>query len=807
MWTRITKARAVVILAAALSCIGGAAHARINAGNLRAITPDGEERGDCSLKHTDVNVSISGFIGRVTLTQQFSNPFNEAIEAVYTFPMSDRAAVDSMTMTIGDRVVRGLIKERGAARAIYEQARAAGQATGLLDQERPNIFTQSVANIMPGEDVNITISYVEYLEYEDGEYAFSFPMVVGPRYIPGTVQVPDAGRISPPVTPEGVRAGHDISLRVEMDAGVPIQAIQSVLHEVDVTRNGGNKAVVQLCNRREIPDRDFVLKYAVAGDEINDAVLVHADARGGFFSLILQPPRQVEPESVTPKEMMFVIDSSGSMSGFPIETAKKTMRMCIDQMNPNDTFNLVSFAGGLGYCFDRSVANTRENRAKALEYLRNLEGGGGTEMMAAINAALGSQCDPERLRVVCFMTDGFIGNDMAILDAIQRNAGQARVFAFGIGNSVNRFLVEGMGREGRGATEIVTLESDGDAAAQRFHDSVHSPLLTNVELDFGDLCVEDVSPSPNAIPDLFAARPLIITGRYDRAGEGYVTLSGRTAAGRFERKIRLELPEIEDSNDVLAPLWARQQIDTLMARDWAGMQIGQPLADVQGKITKLGLEYSLLTQFTSFVAVENRIVNENGRPRQVEVPVEMPDGVSYEGIFGSRDADGPAAGQMVETKARQLLSLNSVAVPTSVAPEIAAAAPLALRKPVEGPARQEFAQSEDERMRIEGDKPDSNERAKDHLDATAAKLPSSLAKLVGGSSADGQYDGFTVTSGMIEIVLHLERDDAAALDQIKGLGARILGHVRSSKRLLVAVPVTALGDLTKLDFVTRISAP
>lgn len=818
MWTRIAKARAALVLVAALSCLGGAAHAGVNAGNLHALSPSGEERGDCPLKHTDVNVSISGFIGRVTLTQQFSNPFHQAIEAVYTFPMSDRAAVDSMTMTVGDRVIRGLIKERGEARAIYEQARAAGQAAGLLDQERPNIFTQSVANIMPGEDVNITISYVEYLNYEGGEYEFSFPMVVGPRYIPGavecrtpagTVQVPDAGRITPPLTPEGIRAGHDISLRVEMDAGVPIQAIQSVLHEVDVIRNSGNKAIVQLCNRNEIPNRDFVLKYAVAGDEINDAVLVHADARGGFFSLILQPPKHVEPKSVTPKEMMFVIDSSGSMSGFPIETAKKTMRMCIEQMNPNDTFNLVSFAGGLGYCFDRPVANTRENRAKALEYLRNLEGGGGTEMMAAINAALAGQCDPERLRVVCFMTDGFIGNDMAILDAIQKNAGQARVFAFGIGNSVNRFLVDGMGREGRGATEIVTLESDGDAAAQRFQDRVHSPLLTNVELDFGGLDVENLFPAPHSLPDLFAARPLIITGRYERAGKGYVTLSGRTAAGPFKRKIHLDLPEIEDANDVLAPLWARQQIDTLMARDWAGMQIGQPLADVQGKITKLGLEYNLLTQFTSFVAVEDRIVNENGRSRRIEVPVEMPDGVSYEGIFGSRDADASVAGRMAETKARQLLSSNSVAVATSIAPETAASAPasLALRTPVEESARQEFTQPEGERMRVEVDKPDTNELLKDRLDdAAAEKLPPSLAKLIGGSIADGQYDGFTVTNGMIEIVLHLERDNDAALDQIKGLGARVLGHARSSKRLLITVPVTALGDLAKLDFVMRIGA-
>jgi len=499
-------------------------------GTLQAMDKDHKSIGLCPLKHTEVKVDVSGFIARVTVTQEFGNPYTEPIEAVYTFPMSDRAAVDAMTMTIGDRVIKGVIKKREEARRIYEEAKQAGKTASLLDQERPNIFTQSVANVLPGSKILIEISYVEYLKYEEGEYQFSFPMVVGPRYIPGgtnpgqdrdptagrvpgTPQVPDADRVTPPVTPEGTRAGHDINLTARVDAGMPIQDVRSELHEVDTERPSESQAVVKLKNKTEIPNRDFVLKYRLAGKGIGDAVLTHADAQGGFFTLILEPPARVAPDQITPKEMIFVIDCSGSMSGFPIEKAKKTMRMCIEQMNPNDTFNLVSFSGGLGYCFSGPVPNTTENRRKALEYLDGLHGGGGTEMMPAIRTALEGQNDRQRLRIVCFMTDGFIGNDMEILDAVKKNARTARVFSFGVGNGVNRFLIEGMARVGRGASEVVTLESDGDAAAKRFHERTQNPVLTDISVDFGNLPVSEVLPDPEAIPDLFSAQPVVLKGR------------------------------------------------------------------------------------------------------------------------------------------------------------------------------------------------------------------------------------------------------------------------------------------------------
>src|SRR2546421_5662952 len=393
-------------------------------GSLQVLDAKGQPRGLCPLKHTDVKAEISGFLSRVRVTQEFENPFKEKIEAVYTFPLPQNAAVDDMTMQVGDRMVKGKILRREEAQNVYEAAKSNGQVASLLDQERPNIFTQSVANIMPGEKVTVTISYVETLKYEGGSYQFVFPMVVAPRYIPGmptsasaggtspnTTQVPDASKITPPVTPKGTRAGHDISVDVTLDAGVPVESIESKSHEIDVERPNVGSAHVRLKNKDEIPNRDFVLKYDVAGKRVEDALLTHRTDKGGFFTFILQPPERVTVEDVTPKEIVFVLDTSGSMMGFPIEKAKEAMKLALDGLYPQDTFNLITFAGDTHILFDKPVPATKENLAKAQAFLSSREGSGGTEMMKAIKAALDPSDAQDHIRIVCFMTDGEVGND------------------------------------------------------------------------------------------------------------------------------------------------------------------------------------------------------------------------------------------------------------------------------------------------------------------------------------------------------------------------------------------------------------
>jgi Ca-activated chloride channel family protein len=592
---------------------------------------------ECPLKHTDVKAEITGFIARATVTQEFVNKAPDTIEAVYVFPLPHNSAVDDMTIQVGDRTIKGTIKKREEARAIYDAARAAGRTAALLDQERTNIFTQSVANIPPGGKVKVVISYLEQLPYQAGTYSFVFPMVVGPRYIPGnlvgrqaggwaddTDRVPDASRITPQVALPGTRAGHDISVEVKLDAGLPLDSIYSSSHDVDVVRNGDRAAVARLRNEATIPNKDFVLKYDVAGRTIQDTLLAHKDKDGGYFTLILQPPERPRAAEITPKEIVFVLDTSGSMSGFPIEKAKESMRYALDRLNPNDTFNLITFSGDTEILFPQPVPATAANLATAKRFLESRQGRGGTEMMKAIRAALDGSDQQGHVRIACFMTDGYVGNEEEIVAEVRRHP-NARVFAFGIGTAVNRYLLDKMSEYGRGEVDYVSLNDDGSAAAKRFYERVRNPLLTNIRIDWGGLPVTDVYPAP--VPDLFAAKPVAISGRFSAGAHGTLRLTGQLGGQPFSREIRVDLPQTDARYPVLAQLWARTKIDHLM-------HIGAD--DARNEITKLGLAYRLMTPFTSFVAVDERIVNEGGKTRRVETPVEMPDGVSYEGVFGEQ---------------------------------------------------------------------------------------------------------------------------------------------------------------------------
>ena len=609
---------ALFLLAIALLSIGTFAQ-NTTQGTLYAVSREGADLGSCPLKNTSVRADISGFLARVHVKQEFENTYSQPIEAVYTFPLSQNGAVDDMTMTVGSRVVRGRIMKREAARQVYEGAKAAGQTASLLDQERPNIFTQAVANIMPGEKVIIEITYVETLKYEEGSYEFVFPMTVGPRYIPGTVK--DAARISPPVV-EANRTGHDISVEVNLNAGVPVEAVRSSSHRISQLALSTGKAKIALTDEKVIPNKDFILRYDVTGKRLEDAVLAHRDERGGFFTLILQPPDTVAPEDRTPKEIVFVLDTSGSMYGFPLDKAKEAMKLSLEGLYPEDTFNLITFAGDTQILFDKPVPATQANLERAQAFLDSREGGGGTEMMKAIKAALDPTDSQEHLRIVCFMTDAFIGNDDEIIAEIQRHP-KARVFSFGIGSSVNRSLLDRMAEAGNGEVEVVTLDEDGSKAAKRFYERVRTPMLTDLSIDWNGLPVADVHPGK--LGDLFSAKPVIVNARYTRPASGTIKLKGKVAGQPYERSINLTLPETEAANDVLATLWARRRVDEL---SMAALK-GGPEADAANKqIEGIGLEFRIMTAFTSFVAVEEQVVNHSGQPTRVEVPVAIPEGVN-----------------------------------------------------------------------------------------------------------------------------------------------------------------------------------
>jgi Ca-activated chloride channel family protein len=793
------------------------------AGSLTVVDAKGRPASLCPLKHTDVKAEISGFLSRVRVTQEFENPFKEKIEAVYTFPLPQNAAVDDMTMTVGTRTIRGKILPREEAQAVYDSAKSNGQVASLLDQERPNIFTQSVANILPGEQIKITISYVETLKYEDGAYEFVFPMVVGPRYVPGnakgsnrgngfapdTNQVPDASRITPRMAPPNLRSGHDISLDIQLDAGLLVDGLTSKTHEVAIERADARSAHIQLKDSATIPNKDFVLRYDVAGGAIQDALLTHRSDKGGFFTMILQPPDRVAVEDVTPKELVFVLDTSGSMEGFPIEKAKETMKLALESLNPSDTFNLITFAGDTEILFPEPVPATKVNMAKAHVFLSGRSGGGGTEMMTAIKAALEPSDNQKNVRIVCFMTDGYVGNEMEIIAEVQKHP-NARVFGFGIGNSVNRFLLDKMAEAGRGEVEYVSLSDDGSAAARRFHQRVRNPLLTDISIDWNGLPVADVYPT--RIPDLFSAKPVILSGRFIGPGNGTIRLKGKMAGNDFVREIPVSFPETMASHDVLSSLWARRRIDDLMAQDYNGAQRGNMQPDLKQTITQVGMEYRLMTQFTSFVAVEEMIVTDGGEPRRIDVPVEVPEGVNPE-MVGAKDisstnyiggfnasfgrGSGGGSGRIL---ARRKVS---VAPPPNMSPAVSVSASVqqglvgsgagSAPKPIPEPTPIPRAKSaEDVRL--------DQLRPKLHQSILAV-----VQRLLNKESVATNNEERFVRDGKAELQVWLLDKSPATMTKLKELGFEVLLDQKTSKLIIGRLSIEKLEALADLQFVRYVS--
>lgn len=851
---------AAIILWPAQSTVSAASDQ--TAGSLKIISKDGSLKSTCPLRHTEVRGAISGFLARVTVTQAFENTATQKIEAIYTFPLPDNAAVDDMTIRIGNRTVRGVIRKREEARAIYEQAKSTGHVAALLDQERPNIFTQSVANILPGEQIRVTISYLQTLEYEAGAYQFVFPMVVGPRYIPGqpigkqaggwapdTNKVPDASKITPQVTPRATRAGHDISIELAIDAGVPLVQLSSSSHKIEVDRTGASSANVRLRNLSEIPNKDFILKYDVAGEQISDAILSQAGSQtvsrakevaGGYFTLILQPPAQLPESDITPKELVFVLDTSGSMMGLPIEKAKDLINRALDELYPGDTFNLITFSGDTRVLFPEPVYPTAENIRRAREALNAQHGYGGTEMMKAIRAALVPSDSQDHLRVVCFLTDGYVGNDLEIIGEVQKHP-NARVFAYGIGTAVNRFLIESMAKAGRGDSEVVTVNGNADAAAHRLYQRLRSPVLTDISIDWHGLPVSEVYP--RNIPDLFTGKPLVLSGRYTTATSGTITIHGKRAGDDFAREIPVHFSSTTSDGGIVSAFWARRKIDDLISQDWAGLQTGNIKPDLQKDITQLGLSYKLMTQFTSFVAVEERVVTTNGKPQTVEVPVEMPEGVSYEGIFEGDEKQFNRLTMYARLGSSRRATGTHNAMVTQMAP-MAGMAPASIASgsgggtgggvyngvpapPATPPSKQELAKAnknsldenvgyiitDEERSAFHGattgklaeSSPSRDAKPASDRALLASKLsPAVLARF--DCWKNQAKDCKLAPDGTIEIQLFLTKDPAAVLEQLKAAGLEVSQLQSKDKAVTGRVPLEKLIAVANLDTV-RFVAP
>ena len=651
-----------------------------------------EQIVECPLKHTDVKANISGFIARVTVTQTFHNPYDEKIEAVYVFPLPHTAAIDDMTMTVGDRRIVGLIKRRAEAQTLYQEAIRQGKTASLLEQERPNIFTQSVGNIQPNDEVRIEISYVDVLDYDMGTYEFHFPMVVGPRYIPGTPtskilelpnelkgkvgesegpldapadgadpsgtgvapdtdRVSDASRITPPVLKPGYRTAHDISLSVSLDAGVPIQDIQIVNHTAEVDRVEASGATAVLSPADSIPNKDFVMKYAVVGEKPEMAVLAHSNGpEQGYFMLMIQPKLDAELAEAPPREIVFLVDVSGSMRGEPTQKMKGTMHHFLRLTKPKDTVQVITFANRADKLFEKPVPATQANIEHALNFTQQVRGGGGTEMLNAIKLVLNEPVDPERVRIVVMLTDGYIGNEAEIIAEIDRRAGdQIRFSAIGIGTSPNRYLIDGVAKHGGGLAEVIELNTDPGPLVAQIAERIHRAQLAKIQIDWNKLSVYETYP--RRIPELWPGRPVIMFGRYAGGGSREIRLSGSAEGKPLKYKLHVTLPDAQPAHDVLSKVWARKKIEDISAQLYAA-----DASEIIEEITNIALTHRLMTQYTSFVAVDENdmqpINQEVKAPQQVVVPVPLPEGTDFGGFYNARKASAASTKrQMVRRSA------------------------------------------------------------------------------------------------------------------------------------------------------------
>jgi Ca-activated chloride channel family protein len=586
------------------------------------------------LKHTDVKGQISGYIASVEVTQQFHNPYDEKIEAVYVFPLPQNAAINEFIMVIGERRIRGIIRERKEAERIYKQAKRQGHVASLLTQERPNIFTQKVANIEPGKKIDVNIKYFNTLAYVDGWYEFVFPMVVGPRFNPpgytdgvGAVARGKAGisgqKTEVQYLKPGERSGHDISLAVDIDAGVAIEDVVCSSHVITNNSTKPEKRSVKLGSLDSIPNKDFVLRYKVAGKTVKSALVTHRDKRGGYFTLMLYPPENLSYLKRAPMEMIFVLDCSGSMSGKPIAKAKQAIKRALKKLQPDDTFQVIRFSNNASQLGPNPLPATPANIRKGLKYVDSLHGSGGTMMIEGIKAALDFAHDPHRFRLVSFMTDGYIGNEAQILGAVHERLGASRIFSFGVGSSVNRYLLDRMAKLGKGAVAYIGLDDSAGEVVDQFYERTSHPELINVTIDWGDLQVTDVYP--NRISDLFVGRPVILTGRFKGQNSTTINISGKVGDLAQEIAIPVNLDDSAARHKGIACVWARKKIETLASRTTYDTN-----PDLPGQIKQVALDYGLMSAYTAFIAVDSSRKTTGDHGITVAVPVPVPDGVRYE---------------------------------------------------------------------------------------------------------------------------------------------------------------------------------
>jgi Ca-activated chloride channel homolog len=588
------------------------------------VRSESGEADQLPLKSTTVSAAISGVIADVKVAQVYRNEGRRPLEAVYVFPGSTRAAVYAMTMQVGSRTIQARIRAKDVARQEYEAARAQGQRASLLEQQRANVFQMNVANIQPGDEIRVELSYAELLVPEEGTYRFVYPTVVGPRYSNARADEAPASEkwVANPYLQEGAKSPSTLSLEVRLMAGLPIARIGCDTHRHLLTWQGKEEATLRLDPAEKLGgNRDVVMSYELAGKQVQSGLLLARGKDENFFLLMVQPPKRISPAQVPPREYVFIMDVSGSMSGFPIETSKALMARLVGQLRSQDRFNLEVFENGSAlWSPGGSQPATPENLQSALAFVRSQSGGGGTEILSALKRALALPRTEGFSRTFVIATDGYISVEPQVFQEIRAHLGSANLFAFGIGSSVNRLLIEGMAHAGMGEPFVVADPGQAPEQAERFRQYVSSPVLAQVKASFRGFQVYDVEPPQ--LPDVLADRPVICFGKWRGEPKGDILVTGQGGEGIFSQTFHVGLSPVTASPQALGLLWARHRIQLLS--DFAGLAGAE---SQRQPITDLGLKYGLLTDFTSFVAIDSE--KTSGQPSErVVQPLPLPQGVS-----------------------------------------------------------------------------------------------------------------------------------------------------------------------------------
>jgi len=643
-----------VILSLAYFCLPTAAFAQASsqASSDKTLSPyffvEGGDSGvdELPLRGNDVTVSITGVIADVRVKQIYENLGSVPISAKYIFPASTRAAVHGMTMTVGDHVIKAVVKEKQDAKRTYEKAKAEGKSASLLEEQRPNVFSMNVANIMPGDEISVELRYTELLIPTDGVYEFVYPTVVGPRYAEGSPAASAAASdvearfrraanapssdnwIRSPYLPEAELPSYDFDLKATLSTGIPVEEVASPSHRIAANWKSKSEVGFTLDDPEKTGgNRDFILRYRLAGKEIQSGLMLYEgeDLAENFFLLMMQPPERVSEAQIPGREYVFVVDVSGSMFGFPLDTAKVLLRDLVGNLNPNDRFNVLFFSGGSRLLAPRSLPATQSNVDSAINVIDNFRGGGGTSLLPALERAMNLPHDDDVSRSFVVVTDGYISAETDAFRYIRDHLGDANVFAFGIGSSVNRHLIEGIAAAGMGEPFVVTHSGEASGNARKFREYIAAPVLTNIEVGFDGFDAYDVEPL--SVPDVLAERPVIVHGKWRGEATGSIEVSGISGHGAYAKRFDVDDVSPATTNHPLRYLWARSRIANLTLFDY-GYESGAQKQEV----TALGLKYNLLTKYTSFVAVHEIVRNTTGGSADVKQPLPLPEGVSHRAV-------------------------------------------------------------------------------------------------------------------------------------------------------------------------------